>query len=47
MLIKMLKNHTVELPDGSAGVFVAGKEFDLNADLAERIIQKGNAKRLG
>jgi hypothetical protein len=45
MLIKILKNYTVELPDGSAGVFLAGREYELENKYAETVVQKGYAKK--
>jgi len=35
MKIKFIKNYTVELPDGTAGLFRAGMEADLNNDDAK------------
>jgi hypothetical protein len=45
MIIKFIKNHTVELPDGSAGLFMAGCEVELNNYEANKMIERGYAVR--
>jgi len=43
MLVKIVRKCTIELPDGSAGLFPVGMEVDLVPEGAERLVKRGEA----
>jgi hypothetical protein len=45
MEIIFVKNFTIELKDGSAGLFRAGQVIEMNDEMAKEVIKKGYAIR--